>query len=454
MKGKDQGISVWGLVMMALGTVIGGSFFLGTTIAIRAAGPAVIVSYLLGGALVYFILFALSEMTVADADPGSFRTFAERAFGPGVGFVVGWVYWTGLVLAMSSEAIAVSMFLRTWFPQLSLPVLGASIILLVTLVNLLGAERLSKLESGLAAVKLFAVVGFIVLAAALVTGIFPGRTAVGLGALQGEPFLPGGIAGIAGSMLVVMFTYAGFEIIGLAASETPDPHRHVPRAIGYTVAALVGLYSLSVLLLLPLLPTGVMPEETSPFVEALSRRGLSWAAGGINIILVTAILSTMLAATFGLGRMIRSLADEGHAPFWMRDKGDIPYRGILFSGASMLAGLGLGFLLPKQVYLFLVSSGGFSLLFTYVVIVATHYRFRKRNGCPPKGSCQLPGFPYTSWLALGALLAIIASMPLVRGQGSGLLAGVILIAFYMGAYLIARIVGERYGRKRGSFRKS
>jgi L-asparagine transporter-like permease len=448
MNNKEHGISVLGLVMMALGTVIGGSFFLGSVIAIRAAGPAVIISYLLGGALVYFILFALSEMTVADADPGSFRTFAERAFGPGVGFVTGWVYWTGLVLAMSSEAIAVSVFLRIWFPRLSLSVLGVSIIILVTLLNLLGAAGLSKLESGLAAVKLLAIVGFIVLAAALMTGVFPNRTAIGLGALQGESFFPRGVPGIAGSMLIVMFTYAGFEIIGLAASETSDPHRTIPRAIAYTVTALVGLYLLSILLLLPLIPIGALTEETSPFVEALSRGGLVWAAGAVNIVLVTAILSTMLAATFGLGRMIRSLADEGHAPFWIKDAGDIPYRGILFSGAAMLAGLGLGFLLPRQVYLFLVSSGGFSLLLTYVVIVATHYRFRKKNGCPPKGRCQLPGFPYTSWAALAGLIAIIASMPLIKGQGSGLLAGVILVVFYIGAYLVSRTVISRYGRKR------
>jgi amino acid transporter, AAT family len=96
----------------------------------------------------------------------------------------------------------------------------------------------------------------------------------------------------------------------------------------------------------------------------------------------------------------------------------------------------------------LVSSGGFSLLLTYVVIVATHYRFRKKNGCPPKGRCQLPGFPYTSWAALAGLIAIIASMPLIKGQGSGLLAGVILVVFYIGAYLVSRTVISRYGRKR------
>jgi AAT family amino acid transporter len=150
--------------------------------------------------------------------------------------------------------------------------------------------------------------------------------------------------------------------------------------------------------------------------------------------LISAILSTMLAAMFGLGRMLRSLSDEGHAPVWLRDKGDIPYRGILFSGLAMEAALGLGFLLPKQVYLFLVSSGGFSLLFSYLVIMATHYRFRKKIGCPPNGKCQLPGYPYSSWFAMITLVAVIASMPLIPGQGAGLMAGLTLVAFYFAVY--------------------
>ena len=164
MEKRHKGLSAWQLTMMALGTVIGGSFFLGSSIAIHAAGPAILISFVLGGILVYLILFALSEMTVANPDSGSFRTFAAKAFGPGTGFVVGWVYWTGMILAMSSEATAVSILVREWVPNISLPLLGSLIIITVTLLNLLGADKLSKLESSLAIVKLLAIVSFIIVA--------------------------------------------------------------------------------------------------------------------------------------------------------------------------------------------------------------------------------------------------------------------------------------------------
>ncbi len=443
MEKKSKGLSAGQLTMMALGTVIGGSFFLGSSVAIEAAGPAIVISYILGGILVYIILFALSEMTVANPDSGSFRTFAANAFGPGAGFTVGWVYWTGMVLAMSSEATAVSILIREWVPNVSIAILGSAIIIGVTLLNLLGAEKLSRLESGLAAVKLFAIVSFIVLGVLLIFGLIPGTAAAGVGAVAGEPLLPGGIRGIAGSMLIVIFSYAGFEIIGLAAAETDNPRKTVPKAISYTVVTLVGLYIVSIAVLLPLVPTAALNENVSPMVAALGRWGMGWAGTAINFVLITAILSTMLAAMFGLGRMMRSLAAEGHAPGWLKDEKEVPVRGIMFSGISMLAGLGIGLLLPR-VYLFLVSSGGFALLFTYAVIMATHIRFRKRHGCPPDGRCQMPGYPVASWLALVSLIVIIFSMPFIPGQASGLIAGLIMIAAYAIIYIaVKKVFGQR-----------
>ncbi len=441
MRNHEKGLSAWQLTMMALGSVIGGSFFLGSAVAIKAAGPGIVISYIFGGILVYFILYALSEMTVANPDSGSFYTFTAQVFGHGAGFVVGWVYWTGMILAMSSEATAASILIRDWYPRVSIPILGSVIIVIVTLVNLLGASKLSKLESSLAIIKVFAVIAFIVLALLLIAGFIGDQGAVGRGELATEVLLPGGVKSIAGSMLIVIFAYAGFEIIGLAASEASNPSKTIPRAITYTVISLVSLYILSAIALLPLIPTSQLSTEVSPMVAALSRWGMGWAGKVINFILVTAILSTMMASMFGLGRMMRSIAEEGHAPRWLKDKEDVPYHGILFSGFAMLLGLGLGLLFPS-VYLFLISSGGFATLLTYAAILATHIRFRKCNGCPPNGKCQMPGYPYTSWIALIGLIIIIVSMPFIPGQTPGLIAGVIMTAIFTVIYLIMKVMGK------------
>ena len=433
---KEKGLSAWQLTMMALGTVIGGSFFLGSAVAIEAAGPSILISFILGGILVYFILFALSEMTVSNPTSGSFQTFATEAYGPGAGFVVGWVYWSGMVLGMSSEATAVSILMRQWFPNMKIALLGTIIIISVTLLNLLGADLLSNLESGLAIIKLLAIVTFILIALLLIFGLIPGNSSVGAGELTKEPLFPGGIKGIAGSMLLVMFAYAGFEIIGLASSEARNPKETVPKAINYTVLCLVGLYIICIAVLLPLIPTSILNENTSPMVAALDRFKISWAGFAINIVLITAILSTMLAAMFGLGRMMRSLAEAGQAPNWLRDKKDIPYRGILVSGLGMIIGLWFGLLFPR-VYLFLVSAGGFSVLFTYIVIVASHIRFRRKHGCP-EDNCKVRGFPYSSLFVLISLIIVILSMPLIPGQVYGFFAGIVMVILYIIIYMLVR----------------
>ncbi|MGI5921207.1 MAG: amino acid permease [Syntrophomonadaceae bacterium] len=436
MKEKN-GLSAWQLTMMGLGTVVGGSFFLGSSIAIRAAGPSIVLAFIIGGLIAYCILTALSEMATASPHPGSFRTYAEEMYGPYMGFIVGWVYWTGLVLAMSSEATAASLFINSWIPFLSVQTLTVLIVVIITLLNLFGAQILSHLESSLAAIKLLAVVGFILIAVLLIGGLLPGRSPVGIGALAGAPLLPNGIGGLAGSMLIVLFTYSGFEIIGLASSETREPHKTIPRAIRMTIISLLVLYLSVMVLLLPLVPTGQLSPGTSPMVTALTVRGLGSIAGVMNFVLVTAILSTMLASTFGLGRMLRSLADNGQAPAFLIDKHDVPLRGILFSGLVMLAAVSLSYLVPQQIYLFLVSSGGFSLLLAYLVIMITHLRFRKLRGCPPSGRCQLSGYPYTTWFAIISLVVAMASMPLIPGQGPGLYAGLLLLIFYSVVFLVA-----------------
>jgi L-asparagine transporter-like permease len=445
-KSKRKGLSAWQLTMMALGSVIGGSFFLGSSVAINAAGPSILLSYVLAGGLVYLILYALSEMTVGAPTVGSFSTFAARELGQGTGFVVGWLYWTGTVLSMSSEATAISLLVREWVPDVSIALLGGSIIVAVTLLNLLGADKIGKLASGLSAVKIFAIIFFILTAIVLIAGLMPGTPAIGAGELAREPIMPGGVQGIAGSMLLVVFAYAGFEIIGLAATEADNPTETIPRAIRYTVFSLVGLYILYAAVLLPLIPTAELSENVSPMVASLNRWGIGWAGTALNLVLISAILSAMLACIFGLGRMIRSLSDEGHAPHWLKDKRDVPYKGIIFSGLSMLIGLFFGLLFPRA-YLVLITSGGFALIFTYAVIMASHIRFRNREGCPPGGICQMPGFPLTSWIALISLIFVLLCMPFIPGQTAGLITGSSMVVIYSLIYFVMSYMRRTRGNE-------
>jgi len=424
--------------MLALGTIVGGSFFLGTGVILKTAGLGTLLAFALGGFIVYLIVMALSEMTVTRPTHGSFRGFAEVAFGPMAGFLTGWLYWTGLVLALSSEATALALFARLWLPAMPVWMLSLTVIVTVAALNLLDVSLFTVLESAMAAFKLAAVAGFILLMAVLVAGLVPGGPPSNVGAVVARGILPGGLGSIAGAMLIVIFAYAGFEILGLAAPEAKDPNRTVPRAIMLTVATLVTLYVGAMAVVLFALPPGGIEPEVSPMVSALRHFGLPGVGSFLNFIVMTAAFSTMVAGTFALSRMLYSLAEEGQAPALFRrlTPAGAPRSAMLASVGGMLVGVVLAYVLPRQVYLFLVSSAGFSLLFAYAMILASQLVLRRREGCPP-GACKMPFYPYSTWLGIILVVGAIVSMPLVPGQGAGLLAGLGLLAFFALAYLVA-----------------
>lgn len=438
-RSRTGGLSVWQLLMLALGTSVGGSFFLSTAIVLRSAGPASLLAFAVAGVLVYLILMALSELTILRPTHGSFREYAEVAFGPMAGFVTGWLYWAGLVLALSSESTAAALFARLWLPRAPLWLLTLTIVVGVTLLNLIDVRLFSAIEGVMTAAKLLAIAAFSLLLAAALAGLLPRPPAAGLALLRAEPLLPAGWGGVAGSMLIVVFAYAGFEVLGLAAPEARRPHRTVPRAVLLTVLALVGLYITAIALLLAFLPVARVQPEVSPLVTTLQVAGFPRLAPTLNLIVMSASLSTMLAATYGLGRMLYSLAEEGQAPALFRrlTPAGAPRNAVLASGAGMLTGVVLAWLLPKQVYLFLVSSGGFALLFSYLVILASQLVIRRRLGCP-HGHCQIPWYPYSTWLGILLTLAAIVAMPLVPGQGAGLVAGMAILGSAAAYYWLAR----------------
>lgn len=437
--------------MLALGTIVGGSFFLGTAVVLHNAGPGALLAFAFGGLVTYLVLTALSELTVSRPTHGSFRAYAHMAFGPMASFVVGWLYWAGLVLALSSEGIASAMFARLWLPNVPVWPIALAVILAVTLLNLMDVRSFAVIESAMAAVKLLAVAAFILLGIALVAGIVgsgPGAGGVaGPGgaapapapgpAFAGQPLLPRGIGGLAGSLLLVLFSYAGFEVLGLAAPEAKDPGRTVPRAVIWTVIGLVTLYVGTVAVVLYFLPAAAIEEEVSPMVSLLRLTGFPALAAGLNLIVMTAAISTMLAAMYGLSRMLYSLAEEGQAPAFLKQltPPGIPRNAILVSSAGMMVGVVLSYILPRGVYVFLVSSAGFALLFSYLMILLSQLVLRTREGCKP-GACAMPAFPWATWLGIVLLVGAIAFMPLVPGQGPGLIAGVGMLLFFALAYML------------------
>ncbi|MEJ8629674.1 amino acid permease [Sphingomonas sp. I4] len=148
------------LAMIAIGGAIGTGLFLGSGLAIGLAGPAVLISYAIGGVIALLLMGCLAEMTVAHPTSGSFGDLAEHYLGPWAGFVVRYAYWSALVLAVGTELTAVAIYMQFWLPTMPgwiwMLLFGTALLL----VNAASVGLFGAVEYIFSAIKIVAILGF------------------------------------------------------------------------------------------------------------------------------------------------------------------------------------------------------------------------------------------------------------------------------------------------------
>lgn len=232
--------------MIGFGSVIGAGLFVASGLAVRQAGAAVLLGFAIGGIGLTGVLFGLAEMAAADPAPGGLRRYAARTLGPWMGFTVNWMYWTSGVLTMSSEVTAAALVARLWLPATPLWTLSLIFSVIVTAINFMDVSGYGKVETALSLIKVVALLAFI--AGGLfffARGANGGLAAIRVGGSGLAKIFPTGLRGLAASMLMVMFSYAGVQTVAMAAPDTVDPPRIVPRGLTLLTLGILGLYLLS-----------------------------------------------------------------------------------------------------------------------------------------------------------------------------------------------------------------
>ena len=261
--------------MIALGCAIGTGLFYGSASAIQLAGPAIMVSYLIGGLFIYFVVRALSEMSVYNPVSGSFSTYAYEYWGDFPGFLSGWNYWFNYVAISMVEVSVVGIYMNFWFPDLPVWISGLVLFLLVNGINFANVRAFGEVEFWGALIKVLAII-FMILFGLLI--IFFG---VGVGAPIGFDnltahggFMPKGIYGVLLSFVVVTFAFGGTELIGIAAGEAENPQTTIPKAVNLIIGRIIIFYVGSMFVLVTLYPWDKVGAEGSPFVEIFMHLGI------------------------------------------------------------------------------------------------------------------------------------------------------------------------------------
>jgi len=424
------------MTMISLGGVIGAGLFVGSGAVMNETGPAAVLSYVAAGALIVLVMRMLGEMAVANPAVGSFVEYCRSALGPWAGFSVGWLYWYFWAIVLAIEAVAGATILQRWIDA---PVWLMSFVLmaLLTATNLWSVKSYGEFEFWFASIKVAAIIAFIAIAAGWLLGI-GGGDSPGLSNLTAhDGFFPAGPVTVLSGIVIVIFAFVGAEIVTIAAGESEEPERAVSRAVNSVVARVFVFYVLSVFLVVCVVPWNDARLGDSPFIAALERIGIPGAADVMNAIVVTAVLSCLNSGIYTASRMLFALARRGDAPKALLEVNarGVPVKAIMLSVSIGFLSVIFSAISPNKVFLFLVNSSGAIALFCYILIAAAELRMRRRleAEAPERLKLRMWLFPWLTYVAIAAMLAVIVSMAFVADARPQLIPSLISLAIVLAA---------------------
>lgn len=399
--------------MIALGGAIGTGFFLASASAISMTGPSIIATYILGGVIIYGIMRALGEMTVDNPNPGAFMEYARIHMGETAGFIVGWNTWLLFTVVCMLEVCAAGVLLDHW---IHIPYWITSVILLSILgsVNLIGVKYFGETEFWFAGIKI-AVIIFMIVAGTYLLSTHHAIQDIAKQNIHNYSSMSGffthGSNGFLLSLAMVILSFGGSEFVSIAAGEAENPKKSIPKAINNVVLRIILFYVCTITLIVLMYPSNQIDAHTNPFTDVFSKLGFSKSADIINLVAITATLSSLNSCLYVASRFLFSMAHNNMAPkkFTTLNKSVVPGVAVLFTiGIAYIVVLA-NYIFPAQVmgYLFSIVSIGF--IINWYIILLSHIAFRRKH----KNEVieyKMPFYPWVNIIIMLILLVVMMAM--------------------------------------------
>jgi APA family basic amino acid/polyamine antiporter len=320
----------WDLLALVLNTIVGAGIFGLPSRVFALAGAYSLVAYLVCAVPVILIILCFAEVASRFDATGGPYLYARTAFGPLVGFEVGWLMWLARVSGFAAICNLFVSYLSYFVPAAAQPPWRALVILTVvsslTVANIAGVRISTRVSNALTVGKLIPLCLFV---------------AVGVFFIRAERYsfaaAPSYGAFSQGALLLV-FAYTAFEVAIISAGETRDPQRDVPFALLTGIGLVVVLY-----VLIQLVCIGTLPELATsdrPLADAGFRVLGPTGALVVSIGALLSIGGTMHATIFAVPRLLYAMAEQGQLPrafMATHARFRTPYVAILVSAFVMLA---------------------------------------------------------------------------------------------------------------------
>lgn len=405
--------------MISLGGTIGTGLFLASGGAIHTAGPGgALVAYAAIGLMVYFLMTGLAEMAAFMPVTGSFRVYASRFIDPSFGFAIGWNYWYNWAVTIAAELAAVVLIMKFWFPDSPSLLWSALALVIMFLFNYMSVKGFGEAEYWFALIKVITVIIFLITGILIIFGIMGGET-IGFSnfTIEDAPF-NGGFFTILGIFMVAGFSFQGTELLGIAAGESENPEKTIPKAINSVFWRIILFYILAIFvigMIIPYTDARLLSENVavSPFTLVFERAGLAFAASLMNAVILTSVLSAGNSGMYASTRMLWDLARDGKAPKFLGklDKRGVPVNALIMTSLVGTLAFTTTLFGDGVVYVWLLNASGMAGFVTWVGIAIAHYRFRKAYVAQGRDLNDLPYrsklFPIGPLFALGVCLVVI-----------------------------------------------
>jgi L-asparagine permease len=438
-EGYHKGLSARQIQMIGIGGAIGTGLFMGAGGRLAAAGPGLVLVYAICGFFAFLILRALGELVLHRPSSGSFVSYAREFFGEKAAFTVGWLYWLNwsMIAIVDVTAVALYMnFFKKYVPMLAdIPqwIFALAALALVLGLNLVSVKVFGELEFWFSLIKVLALVTFLIVGVCFVAFGTPvaGHTAGFSLISDNGGMFPNGVLPALIVIQGVIFAYGAIELVGTAAGETEHPEKVMPKAINAVVFRICVFYVGSVLLLSCLLPYTAYKAGESPFVTFFGSIGITGGDTIMNLIVLTAALSSLNAGLYSTGRIMRSLSAAGSAPKFAgrMNKAGVPYGGILMTAGVALLGVGLNAIVPESAFEIVLNVSSLCLIVAWAAIILCQLKLWHwaRQGKIRRPAFRLFGAPWTGILTLVFLAAVLVLMAMDYPVGTYTIGSIALI---------------------------
>lgn len=430
--------------MIALGGTIGAGLFVSSGAVLNTVGPAAWLSYAIASLLVILIMRAIGEMAVLLPRARSLENYPRIALGRWAGFSVGWMYWYFWVIIAAIEAVAGASLIGRYFPVLPNWAICLALVVVMTVVNLFSVKAYAEAEFWLASVKVFAIIFFVAAGIVFLSGVF-GNPTPGLNHLSDHGgFFPKGVGAAVVGSATVLFSFTGAEIATIAASESEEPATYAARATRQVTARVLTFYLASIAVIVMILPWDLPMSGArirSPFALALEEIGIPFAEQLMDLVVLTAVLSSLNSCLYLTSRVLFSLSRHGDAPKFLVkvNRRGVPTRAIVAATVVSYISVVANYFFPEQVFTFLINSSGAVCLIYYFLLMLAEVRVRRLAGEHGRTvKLRMWGFPWLSWLALlwmAVAWVFMMFYPATRWQT---LLSALSFAIVLGAYQVVR----------------